>query len=107
VSTLGEERRRNLPSVGRYVSALAAGEAPPREFELVDAATRAVERLMLGLRLDEPFAIDDAGLDGMVDGDALERLARRGLVERGHRGGVRLAPRGRLLGDAVTAEILA
>jgi oxygen-independent coproporphyrinogen-3 oxidase len=107
VSTLGEERRRNLPSVGRYVSALAAGEAPPREVELVDAATRAVERLMLGLRLDEPFAIDDAVLGGIVDGDALERLVRRGLVERWHRGGARLTPRGRLLGDAVTAEILA
>ena len=62
---------------------------------------------MLGLRLDEPFAIDDAGLGGIVDGDALERLVRRGLVEPCERGGVRLTPRGRLLGDAVTAEILA
>jgi oxygen-independent coproporphyrinogen-3 oxidase len=107
VSTLGEERRRNLPSVGRYTSALAAGEAPPREVEVVDTSTRAVERLMLGLRLDEPFMVDDTGLVGIVDRGALERLIRGGLVESCKRGRVRLTPRGRLLGDAVTAEILA
>ena len=107
VSTLGEERRRNLPSVGRYTSALAAGEAPPREVEVVDTSTRAVERLMLGLRLDEPFMVDDTGLVGIVDRGALERLIRGGLVEPCERGRVRLTPRGRLLGDAVTAEILA
>jgi len=107
VSTLGEERRRNLPSVGRYTSVLAAGEAPPREVEVVDTSTRAVERLMLGLRLDEPFMVDDTGLVGIVDRGALERLIRGGLVEPCERGRVRLTPRGRLLGDAVTAEILA
>ena len=107
VSTLGEERRRNLPSVGRYTSVLAAGEAPPREVEVVDTSTRAVERLMLGLRLDEPVMVDDTGLGGIVDRGALERLIRGGLVEPCERGRVRLTPRGRLLGDAVTAEILA
>lgn len=58
VSTLGAERRRNLPSVARYVAALEGGDAPPREVERLDAPTRAVERLMLGLRLDEPFAVE-------------------------------------------------
>jgi oxygen-independent coproporphyrinogen-3 oxidase len=106
VSTLGYERRRNLPSVGRYVAALAAGEDPPREVEQLDAATRAVERLMLGLRLDEPFAVDKDGLANVVDGDALDRLVDRGLVER-QDGNVRLTPRGRLLGGAVTTELLA
>ncbi len=106
VSTLGDERRRNLPAVGRYTAALAAGEDPPREVEPLDAATRAVERLMLGLRLDEPLAVDADGLANVVDGDALERLVDRGLVERPG-GRVRLTPRGRLLGGAVTAELLA
>ena len=84
-----------------------AGEDPPREVERLDAATRAVERLMLGLRLDEPFADrrERARRPSSIS-DALERLVERGLVER-RNGGVRLTPRGRLLGDAVTAELLA
>ncbi len=105
VSTLGGARRRNLPSVARYAAALAAGEDPPREVETLDARTRAVERLMLGLRLDEPLAVDDDGLASVVDADALERLDRGGLIERVD-GGLRLTPRGRLLGGAVTAELL-
>ena len=72
VSTLGGVRRRNLPSVGRYVAALGRGEEPPRELEPLDPETRGVERLMLGLRLDEPFAIEDAA--DVVDVAALERL---------------------------------
>jgi len=104
VSTLGAERRRNLPSVGRYVEALVDGRPPPRELEVLDKATRAVERLMLGLRLDEPYDLVEA--DGTVDHEALARLIVGGLVERVE-GGVRLTPRGRLLGDAVTAELLA
>ena len=110
VSTLGGERRRNLPSVGRYVGALVAGEAPPREVEHLDAETQAVERLMLGLRLDEPVPLEDATtsslVDGVLDPRAIERLAGSGLVERAD-DGIRLTPRGRLLGDAVTAELLA
>jgi oxygen-independent coproporphyrinogen-3 oxidase len=106
VSTLGGERRRNLPSVARYVAALANGDAPPREVEHLDASTRAVERLMLGLRLDEPFAVAAAGVEDVVDADALERLTVAGLVDRVG-DGVRLTPRGRMLGGAVTAELLA
>ena len=106
VSTLGAERRRNLPSVARYVAALEGGDAPPREVERLDAPTRAVERLMLGLRLDEPFAVETAGVEGVVDADALERLTVAGLVDRVGEG-VRLTSRGRLLGGAVTAELLA
>ena len=59
---------------------------------------------MLGLRLDEPFAL--AGAERVVDPDALERLVAGGLVERVE-GGVRLTGRGRLLGGAVTVELLA
>ena len=110
VSTLAGERRRNLPSVGRYVATLAAGESPPREFEHLDAETRAVERLMLGLRLDEPVAVggDEAAgvLASVVDAGAVARLADRGLVELVD-DGLRLTTRGRLLGDAVTADLLA
>jgi oxygen-independent coproporphyrinogen-3 oxidase len=106
VSTLGAERRRNLPSVARYVAALEGGGTPPREIERLDAPTRAVERLMLGLRLDEPFVVETAGVEDVVDADALERLTVAGLVDRVGEG-VRLTPRGRMLGGAVTAELLA
>jgi oxygen-independent coproporphyrinogen-3 oxidase len=118
-------RRRNLPSVPRYVAALAAGEGPPREDEPIDARTAAEERLMLALRLDEPLAL--AGLDEVLDPRGLARMVEGGLVRRvlaadpgvdaGARGGVRalddggdaivLTPRGRFLGGGVTAEILA
>ncbi|HEX2304116.1 MAG TPA: radical SAM family heme chaperone HemW [Gaiella sp.] len=106
VSTLGGERRRNLPSVGRYVAALVSGGEPPREVERLDRETRLVERLMLGLRLDEPLPL--VGVEAVVDGGALARLVGRGLVERDPaRGWIRLTSRGRLLGGAVTAHLLA
>ena len=57
VSTVAGVRRRNLPGLGRYLGALAHGESPPRELEVLDADTRARERLMLGLRLDEPLLL--------------------------------------------------
>ena len=109
VSTLGEERRRNSPSIGRYTAAVARGDELPREVEQLDPLTKAQERLMLGLRLDEPLPL--AGLDGVVDDAALERLVRGGLVvaDRGHddRATIALTTRGRFLGGGVTAELLA
>ena len=106
VSTVAGVRRRNLPGLGSYVAALAAGEAPRREVELLDEGTRARERLMLGLRLDDPVRIAD--VDGSVDVDALRRLAAAGLVElTSNCAGdeLRLTKRGRFLGGGVTAEL--
>jgi oxygen-independent coproporphyrinogen-3 oxidase len=104
VSTLAGERRRNLPSLGRYVAALRAGGDPPREVERLDDETRAVERVMLGLRLDEPLAL--TGLEPVVDRGALDRLVAQALIEHVD-GRIRLTPRGRLLGGGVTAALLA
>ncbi|MGL6278784.1 MAG: radical SAM family heme chaperone HemW, partial [Gaiella sp.] len=104
VSTLGGERRRNRPSVARYVQALLGGGEPPREHEPLDARTRALERVMLALRLDEPVGPELT--DGLLDQDALEMLVGRGLVERDGRA-IRIAARGRLLADGVTAALLA
>ena len=63
---------------------------------------------MLGLRLDEPLPL--AGLEGVVDRAALGRMVEGGLAiaERGPAGEetLTLTPRGRFLGDAVTAEFL-
>jgi oxygen-independent coproporphyrinogen-3 oxidase len=107
VSTLGSERHRNLPSLERYMRALADGHAPPRAIEQLEPDTRAVERLMLGLRLDEPFALDVEGVEAVVDAKAVKRLRQAGLVEEAAERGLRLTQRGRMLGGAVTAEILA
>ena len=62
---------------------------------------------MLGLRLDESVRVDaPAGPNGLDRRAALERLTAGGLVAR-VAGGIRLTGRGRLLGGAVTAELLA
>jgi len=57
VTTIDGLRRRNSPKLGRYLEALAAGRTPERELEPLDADVRARERVMLGLRLDEPLAV--------------------------------------------------
>jgi len=108
VSTVDGVRRRNRPSLAAYVATLERGERPERELEPLDAATRATERLLLGLRLDEPFVLAAAG--GVVDLAALDRLVEGGLVEagaNGHGDELRLTRRGRFLGGGVTAELLA
>jgi oxygen-independent coproporphyrinogen-3 oxidase len=109
VSTVDGLRRRNLPSLGRYLGALAAGASPPRELEVLDAGTRSRERLLLGLRLDEPLALHSVA--DAVDRDAAERLAAGGLVKLtvdGRAGAtVALTRRGRFLGGGVTVELLA
>jgi oxygen-independent coproporphyrinogen III oxidase len=107
VSTVAGVRRRNLPGLGRYLRELASGTPPPRELEQLDAATQARERLMLGLRLDEPVALSSVG--DVIDGAAAERLAAHGLVELTADNGtstVALTPRGRFLGGGVTAELM-
>jgi putative oxygen-independent coproporphyrinogen III oxidase len=107
VSTVAGERRRNLPSLPRYVAALGAGEGPPRELELLDEGTSRSELLILGLRLDEPVAVAD--VRDALDAVALDRLVGAGLVERSVNGRgeeLRLTRRGRFLGGAVTAELM-
>jgi oxygen-independent coproporphyrinogen-3 oxidase len=108
VSTIEGLRRRNAPRLGPYIDALTAGHRPPREVEPLDRDTRRRERLMLGLRLDEPLQL--AGLEGALDRDALARLERLGLAARvganGHET-LTLTERGRFLGGGVTAELLA
>ncbi len=104
VSTIENRRWRNAPSVRGYVEALAAGGRPPRELEELSEGIRETERVMLGLRLDEPVTVE-AGAQ-LLDPAGLERLERLGLVTwRGDT--VALTTRGRFLGDDVTATLLA
>ena len=109
VSTVGAERRRNTPRLGAYLGALARGERPERDVEPLDEATRARERVMLGLRLDE--GLPYAAAESSVDAGALGRLERLGLAtlraDGDGPGTLVLTPRGRRLGGAVTVELLA
>jgi oxygen-independent coproporphyrinogen-3 oxidase len=104
VSTIESRRWRNAPSLARFIAALGRGERPPRELEELSADVRDTERVMLGLRLDEPLPL--AGLEASLDERELERLARGGLVARGD-GFLTLTKRGRFLGGGVTARLLA
>ena len=68
--------------------------------------TRRVERLLLGLRLDEAVPVSE--VESVLDRDAVDRLARGALVELSANGRgeeLRLTRRGRFLGGGVTAEL--
>jgi coproporphyrinogen III oxidase-like Fe-S oxidoreductase len=114
VSTVRGRRWRTTPRLGLYLSALGAGQRARRELELLPYAVRREERIMLGLRLDEPLPL--AGLAGEVDPGAVARLKRLGLARtvplHGREDGasasaLTLTREGRLLGDAVTVDLLA
>jgi oxygen-independent coproporphyrinogen-3 oxidase len=79
VSTIEGVRRRNTPRLALYLNSLAAGKAPPRELEPLSDEVQSRERVMLGLRLDEPLAV--AGLSAALDAGALSRLEGLGLAE--------------------------
>jgi oxygen-independent coproporphyrinogen-3 oxidase len=108
VSTIENRRWRNAPSLRGYVEAIESGGRPPREIEELTSELRETERLMLGLRLDEPVTVTAAET---VDRRELVRLERLGLVT--HQGGdgaptaLSLTSKGRFLGDGVTAQLLA
>jgi len=106
VSTIESRRWRNTPRLARYLAALARGERPEREVEPLGDEVRRRERVILGLRLDEPLTIDTA-LAGALDSGGLARMERHGLAVRGDDGTLALTERGRFLGGGVTAELLA
>jgi oxygen-independent coproporphyrinogen-3 oxidase len=111
-STINGCRWRTTPRLGGYLAALAEGRKPACEVERLDEAVLRSERVLLGLRLDEP--LDLAGLEGAVDWGALDRLEQLGLVQgRGRSNAdsgcrsLALTARGRFLGGGVTAQLLA
>jgi oxygen-independent coproporphyrinogen III oxidase len=114
VSTVRSRRWRTTSRLRLYLAALGAGQRPPRELEPLPEPVRRAERVMLGLRLDEPLPLAQ-GADE-VDATALGRLERLGLARTvplaGRETGasasaLTLTTKGRLLGDAVTADLLA
>jgi oxygen-independent coproporphyrinogen-3 oxidase len=109
VSTVRGRRWRNTPRLAAYIQALEERTRPPRELEPLPPEVRRRERVMLGLRLDEPLIVTE--LAEVLDEGALSRLERLGLVERGVAAAgaqqITLTPRGRALGGGVTADLLA
>jgi oxygen-independent coproporphyrinogen-3 oxidase len=108
VSTTDGLRRRNTPRLGRYLEALSEGGSPERDLEPLDDDVVRRERLLLGLRLDEPVRL--SGVDEALDRAALGRLERLGLAARAGAHDdetLVLTMRGRFLGGGVTAALLA
>lgn len=103
VSTVASERRTNGPRLGPYIAALADGAPAPHRVEVLDEPTRALERLMLGLRLAE--GVELAAVADVVDAGALARLEAHGLVET-VAGTLRLARSGRLLLHGIVTELV-
>jgi oxygen-independent coproporphyrinogen III oxidase len=108
VSTVAGRRWRNTPRLPTYLEALERGSPPPRDVEELGANVLSQERVMLGLRLDEPLGLGPH--EGVIDRAALARLESLGLLARpiGDDGDEALAltHRGRLLGGGVTADLL-
>ena len=88
----------NLKHPAAYARALAEGQSPLAGEETVDGAGRALEQVMLGVRIRTGIPV--AGLPD----DAVAQLASEGLIEvSGDR--VVLTSSGRLLADAVVRRL--
>jgi oxygen-independent coproporphyrinogen-3 oxidase len=106
VSTIGGRRWRNTPRLAAYLESLDRGAVPEREIESLSTDVLRRERVMLGLRLDEPLVLGD--LARVVDDRAVSRLELLGLVQSDtDRQTLTLTHRGRFLGGGVTADLLA
>jgi coproporphyrinogen III oxidase-like Fe-S oxidoreductase len=102
VSTVGGRRWTDLADAGAWAAALAAGDAPPRVMEQLDAVTRERERLMLAARCGDPVRI--AEVSAVLDLQAAATLARAGLVSL-HSGTIRVTRKGRYVAGAVCVRL--
>ncbi len=94
--------RRRKPE--NFLSAVARNGHGIENEEVLDAATRATEALLMGLRLDAGMVLTPA-LAARVDDDAVARLAGHGLVVR-EGDLLRVTPAGMLLLDGILREIV-
>jgi len=99
-SHVGGVRWWNVKHPAAYADRLAAGVSPAHAREVLDDATRRLERVLLEVRLREGLPV------GAVDRDApVAALVADGLLEEpGDR--LVLTRRGRLLADAVVRDLL-
>ncbi|HMG47614.1 MAG TPA: radical SAM family heme chaperone HemW [Allosphingosinicella sp.] len=92
-------RRHKKPE--NWLAALARGGHGIVEEKEIDAREARIESLLMGLRLAEGVDREAAGLDRA----AVERLAGQGFLARDD-GRLRATPRGRLVLDAILAQIV-
>lgn len=101
-SHLGDRRFHNVKHPARYARMLAEGQLPVAGEEILTAADRHTEQVMLGLRLREgiPFAwIGEGGhavVGKHVEGGLLQHVGDR----------IALTDAGRLLADGIITDIL-
>jgi len=101
-SHVGGVRWWNVKHPAAYAGRLAAGASPAHARELLDGPTRALERVMLGVRLREGLP-----LSAIADPAAVAPLVADGLVQPpAATGRVVLTQRGRLLADAVVRALV-
>lgn len=103
VSTVGGRRWRNAAGLEGYTSALAAGAAPPRAHEPLDADDVRRERWMLGLRLARGMDLAWAGPPDHPT--ALGRLEAAGLL-RHDDAAIALTREGRFVQNAILHELM-
>ncbi|MEX5631839.1 radical SAM family heme chaperone HemW [Parafrankia sp. FMc2] len=104
-SHVGGVRWWNVRHPTEYATRVGAGRSPAAAREVLDAAARRVERVMLGVRLVEGLAVDALCERGLA---AAYGLAADGLVVGPElaAGRVALTRRGRLLTDTVVRALL-
>lgn len=104
-SHVGGVRWWNVKHPAAYADRIAAGHSPGAGRETLDAATRNVERVLLGARIREGVPIGGLAASGRT---AVAGLIADGLVDPGAalKGTAVLTLRGRLLADAVVRRLL-
>ena len=98
-SHVGGRRWWNVKHPSAYAARITAGESPAADGETLDASTRALERVLLEIRLREGLPLELVGADraDVVVGQGLAAVEGDRLV---------LTQRGRLLGDAVVRDLV-
>jgi oxygen-independent coproporphyrinogen-3 oxidase len=105
-SHIGGVRWWNVKHPRDYSTMLADGRSPAAGREVLSDGDRAVERIMLQLRLREGLPVSE--LDAPAHAN-LERATEDGLIQPAplQRGTAVLTLRGRLLADAVIRDLVA
>jgi oxygen-independent coproporphyrinogen-3 oxidase len=103
-SHVGGLRWWNVKHPAAYVERLGNGESPAQDSELLDDEDRALETIMLGLRLRDGLPLTALSDTGRV---RAEQAVDQGLLDPGQHAAGRavLTDHGRLLADAVIRDL--
>lgn len=109
-STDHNERRFNIKEPWDYINAVSNGVSPIREREILDLKTRAIEALMLGLRLDSGVNLQEYEAKFGIDlikknGRYLKQLMKEKLVVL-NGSSLTLTNTGILLSNSVISSLL-